>query len=195
MRITADEIAIGSGIAAALPPISFTFAHDESTTVPVDTAERPTVLALAVTGRMRVDAGRVLVDGRLQPAALRRSSAIVDAPTVAEPSDAVSTRHVVHEELVISGQPNGRSDIERLLARAGALDYADAPLGAVPGALRTRLLAESAASRPEVRALVLTSPERHGGDPVELAALIEELSERGFAVLTLTSAVVARALS
>jgi hypothetical protein len=144
---------------------------------------------------MRLDRGRMLVDGRVQPAELRRATAVVDAPTVAEPSDAVSTRHVVHEELVISGQPNSRRDVDALLDGAGALDFADAPLGALPGAIRIRLLAESAASRPGVRALVLTSPERHGGDPRDLAALVAELSDRGFAVLTLTSAVVARALS
>ncbi|MFD1715005.1 hypothetical protein ACFSBZ_11030 [Amnibacterium flavum] len=194
MRITADRISVGTGVAAALPPVSLEFASAEPAMLAVDTADRPTVLALAVSGRMRLGGGQVYVDGRIEPDRLRRVTAIVDAPTVAEPADTVSTRHIVHEELVISGQRANRAAVERLIGLASADDFADEPLGALPGDLRIRLLAETAASRPGVRALILTSPERHGGDPVELSRLIADLSDRGFAVLTLTSAAMVTAV-
>ena len=194
MRITAENISIGSGIAAALPPVSFSFADGDPVVVAVDTADRPTVLALAVTGRMRLDGGRVLVDGEEQPDALRRATALVDAPTVAEPSEVLPTRNVLREELVLAGQPAGSPDVERLLRSVGAEAFSRKPFGSLPGALRTRLLAETAAARPDVQALVITSPERYGGDPDELARLISQLSDRGFAALTLTSAAMSAAL-
>jgi ABC-2 type transport system ATP-binding protein len=194
MRLTAESIRIGTGPAAALPPVSFSAAPGEPVVVAVDTGSRPTVLALAASGRMKLDSGLMLVDGESDPDLLRRSVALVDAPTVAEPPEDVQTREIVREELVLARSPHSALAIARLLDSVGASDFAREPFGALPGALRTRLLAELAVLRSDVRAVAITAPERHGGDPRDLLALIKDLSDRDYAVLTITSAAVAAAL-
>jgi ABC-2 type transport system ATP-binding protein len=185
MRISAEDVAVGSGPAAELPPTTVEFAPESPALVALDTDRRPTVLSLVVSGRMAPTSGRVLLDGRADPAALRGAVALVDTPIVAEPAADLPVDVILREELAFARHP--RSDAAALLTALGAADYAKAPIRLLPGALRTRLLAETAAARPGVRALVLTSPERHGGAPAELAALIADLADRGFAVLTVTT--------
>jgi ABC-2 type transport system ATP-binding protein len=185
MRITADAVSVGSGPAAELPPTSVEFGPDAPAVLALETDRRPTVLSLVVSGRMKPTAGTVLLEGRPDAALLRARVALVDTPIVAEPAADLPVGTVVREELALAGLPASRAaDLLRLV---GAAEYAKAPLRLLPGALRTRLLAETAAARPGVLALVLTSPERHGGDPAELAAIVNGLAERGFAVLTLTT--------
>ncbi len=194
MRIAAADIRIGTGPAAALPALTVGFAAGDPAVVPVEGSQRATVTALALAGRMRLDHGTVFVDGRDDPGLLRRTVAVVDAPTVSDPSDDVATRQVVREELVLAGHRADRSTIARTIAAASAQDWADAPFGTVPPASRTRLLADIAVSRSGVRGVVLTLPDRHGGDPRDLLRLIHDLSDRGFAVLALTSAATLAAL-
>lgn len=186
MRITAVDVAVGVGAAAELPPVSVEFSSASPAVVALDTDRRPTVLSLVVSGRMTPTTGSVLLDGRADAAALRSAVALVDTPIVAEPPADLPVGVVVREELAFARHP--ARDTTELLEAVGARDYAKAPVRLLPGALRTRLLAETAAARPGVRALVLTSPERHGGSPAELAETLADLTARGFAVLTVTTA-------
>jgi ABC-2 type transport system ATP-binding protein len=185
MRITADSVAVGSGATAELPPTSLEVDPDSPAVLALETDRRPTVLSLVVAGRMKPTAGTVLLDGRPDMAALRAGVALVDTPVVAEPAADLPVGIVVREELALAGLPASRAG--DLLDATGAAPYEKAPLRLLPGAVRTRLLAETAAARPGIGALVLTSPERHGGDPGELAGIIADLAARGFAVLTLTT--------
>src|SRR3954469_10260820 len=191
MRITADGVAVGTGAGAGLPPTSLEFSPESPAVLALDTDRRPTVLSLVVSGRMTPTAGPVLTDGR-EGGAGRRSAvapraavARADTPIVAEPAADLPVGLVLREELALAGRPG--STARDLLAAVGAADYEKVPLRLLPGALRTRLLSETAAARDGVRALVLTSPERHGGSPADLAATITDLVGRGFAVLTLTT--------
>ncbi|BDZ45270.1 hypothetical protein [Naasia aerilata] len=185
MRITASEVAVGTGAAAELPPVSVEFSPESPAVLALDTDRRPTVLSLVVSGRMTPTAGSVLLDGRADAATLRTAVALVDTPIVAEPAADLPLGVVIREELAFARHP--ARDARELLEALDARDYAKAPIRLLPGALRTRLLAETAAARPGVRALVLTSPERHGGSPDDLAATIAGLAARGFAVLTVTT--------
>jgi ABC-type uncharacterized transport system ATPase component len=194
MRIAAADIRIGTGPGAALPALTVGFAAGDPAVVAVDGATRATVTALAVAGRMRLDGGAVYVDGRTDSDLLRRTIAVVDAPTVSDPSDDVALHQVVREEIVLAGHKADRPTIARAIAAASAKEWADAPFGSVPPAIRIRLLADIAVSRAGVRGVVLTLPDRHGGDPRDLLRLIHDLSERGFAVLALTSAATLAAL-
>lgn len=194
MRISAADIRIGTGPGAALPALTVGFAAGDPAVVPVEGAQRATVTALALAGRMRLDHGTVYVDGRTDADLLRRTIAVVDAPTVSDPTDDVATRQVVREELVLAGHKGDRATITRSIAAARAEDWTDAPFGTLPPASRTRLLADIAVSRAGVRGVILTLPDRHGGDPRDLLRLIHDLSDRGFAVLALTSAATLAAL-
>lgn len=193
IRVTLDGAAVGTGRAAALPPVSASFAPGVPTVVATEGGIRPTVLSLAASGRMKLDAGSVTAveladdgdgdahDHVLRPAALRRAIALIDTPLVADHSDEVSIATVVREELALAGVRGSRVEL--------SVDRRDRhPFGSLGGADRLRLLIELALLRPDVAALVITSPERHGGEPALWWRVVRETAARGIAVLVVTDA-------
>jgi hypothetical protein len=60
-----------------------------------------------------------------------------------------------------------------------------APIAELPPTERLRLLLTLAAARPGVRALVLTSPERHGGPSAEWFGLARSFTDAGTPVLVI----------
>ncbi len=184
IRVTLREAAVGTGPGAALPPVSASFAPVAPTLLATEGGARPTVLSLAASGRMKLDAGSVVAtDGEgntLSPARLRRAVALIDTPLVAEHSDDVSIATVVREELALA-RSNRRGD--RLV------EYADRrTFGSLTAENRLRLLVDLALRRPDVAALVITSPERHGGEPALWWRVVRETASRGIAVLVVTDA-------
>jgi hypothetical protein len=147
-----------------------------------------TALALALAGRLKVDAGFVELDGERSGRRLRRSVALVDVPGVSEPDDVLPLRTVVAEELAMAGRSTRRGAVQAFLDERGIGHLAHAQLEAVPAAVRTPLLTEIAASRPGVIALVLTVPDRFGGDPRSWWELAGEFAAAGYAVVTCTDA-------
>ncbi|GAA0574008.1 hypothetical protein [Kribbella sandramycini] len=139
--------------------------------------------ALALSGRLKPDTGEVTLQGSSDPAVLRRKVAVVDAPGITEPDDALPVQTVVGEELAIAGRKAGRKAVLAWLNEHGAAEHADKRFEHLPVAARTRLLAELTVARPDVRVLILTMPDRHGGDPHEWYALGRDLADRGYAVL------------
>jgi hypothetical protein len=193
--VTLDDVRIGSGPAAELPGTSLTYGAGVPTLAVAETGRRPVVLSLVAGGRMRVDAGRIRLDGEPVDGRLRAAVALVDTPTVGEPSDDVALRAVVREELGFAGRRTGRRAVDRILNAHGLLPLAGSPFRSVPPTARVRLLAELAASRPGVEAIVVTSPERHGGAPAEWYAVLRGLAARGVGVLVVTTAAVAELLA
>jgi ABC-2 type transport system ATP-binding protein len=193
--VTLDGVRIGSGPTAELPETSLTFGAGVPTLAVAETGRRPVVLSLVAGGRMRLDAGRILVDGEPARGRLRSAVALVDTPTVGEPSDDVALRSVVREELGFARRPAGRRAVKRLLEAHGLLPLARAPFRAVPPTARVRLLTELAASRPGVEALVLTTPQRPGGAPAEWYEVVRGLAARGIGVLVVTTAAIADLLA
>jgi ABC-type multidrug transport system ATPase subunit len=139
--------------------------------------------ALALSGRLKADAGVVTLQGDPDPAVLRRKVAIVDAPGITEPDDALPVQTVVGEELAMAGHKAGRKAVLAWLDEHGEAEHADKRFEHLPVAARTRLLAELTVARPEVKVVILTMPDRHGGDPHEWYAVGQDLAERGYAVL------------
>jgi len=98
----------------ALPPTTLEFVTGELTLAEAETSERPTVLGLVASGRMRPARGEVRIDRRVDAARLRREVALVDAPRVSEPPPGVTLAAVVAEELMFAGRcsatttPRGR---------------------------------------------------------------------------------------
>jgi len=184
IRVTLREAAVGTGRDAALPPVSATFAPGFPTLLATEGGNRPTVLSLVASGRMKLDAGSVDAvdaDGHpLSPARLRRAVALIDTPLVAEHSDDVSVATVVREELALA-RSHRRAD--RPVEFSDRHDF-----GSLPADHRLRLLIDLALRRPEVAALVITSPERHGGDPALWWRVVRETAARGVAVLVVTDA-------
>ena len=182
------------GMGRALPTTDAAFASGEATLVVVETEQRPTVLGLVAAGRMVPASGRVLLDGHEDRHDLRARVALVDAPRASDPDPAVSLAGAIAEELLFAGLPGDPRSVRGWASQLGVLDVLDAPVADVDPATRTRVLAELAILRDGVEAVVLASPDRHGGDPHDWWALARALADRGFAVLVLASPASARLL-
>ena len=139
--------------------------------------------ALALSGRLKPDTGTVRLDGRADPALLRRRVAVVDAPGITEPDDALPVQTVVGEELAIAGRKAGRKAVLEWLDEHDAAEHAGKRFEHLPVAVRTRLLAELTVARPDVQVVILTMPDRHGGDPHGWFALGRDLAAQGYGVI------------
>ncbi len=191
MHITLHDAAIGSGLAAAVPALSLDLWPGAPSVVRVETAERPMLVSLLIAGRLRAESGAVLVDGENNPDRLRRSTALVDTPVAAEPSPGVPLRSVIAEDFSFAGRRASAREINGFLLEHGLLSYADLAVRSLPPAHRVRLFAELAVLRPGVRAVVVTSPERHGGEPTDWYAALDEIAQRGLTVVIVTDAATA----
>ena len=184
MRVRATAVSKGPK-GRALPPTDIVLRSGTAVFVETETAQRPTVLGLIVTGRMKPDAGEVTLDGVEDRRGLRRSLALVDAPDVSEPHGDVRLGEVVAEELMFAGLPNGPFAVRRELDRLDATEHGRTPMADVAPGLRIRALSELALKRPGVEGIVLVSPDRHGGDPEEWWTIACELADQGPAVLVI----------
>ena len=184
MRVVLD--AVGKGRREhALPATSAVFESGVATLVAAETAQRPTVLGLIASGRMRPDTGGVTLDDRTDASALRRRVALVDAPEVSEPEPDVTLAGVAAEELMFAGRRSDPVAVRRWLDEHGLEDEASVPVSNVDPAGRVRALCELAVLRKGVEAIVLVSPDRHGGEPAAWWAVAEDFAARGYAVLVI----------
>ncbi|WP_187432562.1 hypothetical protein [Agromyces mariniharenae] len=184
MRI--DLRGVGKGRRTeALPATTIGYESGRATLARAETEQRPTVLGLLASGRMRPDTGTVTIDGRADAAAIRRAIALVDAPDVSDPAPNVTVAGVAAEELMFAGVPSNPVSVARRLDKFGLRDVARIPIANVDPIVRLRLLTELAILRDDIEGLVLVSPDRHGGDPLEWWELAKRLADRGFAVLVI----------
>ena len=196
-----------------LEPLDLTLAPGERVLLAAEPGHGHTALALAATGRLAPDTGGVLMTSPnadpATPAGLavvRAATAVVDVPGVDEPEDVLTVADVVAEGLAYAGRRGLPRDVRAWVD--GFLDRwawrwphpVDAAalrrrrVDALPAAARTALLAELACAAPAVRYLVLTLPDRHGGDPADWWEVARSLAARGLGVLVLATPASARAL-
>ncbi|MDX6262478.1 MAG: hypothetical protein QOH84_4166 [Kribbellaceae bacterium] len=140
-------------------------------------------LALGLSGRLHPNGGDVQLDGDASGRVLRRRVAVVDTPGITEPDDALPVQTIVGEELAIAGRKAGRKAVEAWLAEHGWDAFAGRRFEHLPVGVRTEMLAELTVARPEVKFVILTMPDRLGGDPHEWYAVGEELASRGYGVI------------
>ncbi len=194
MKVVLDAVAKGPRF-AALPATSVTFQSGQAALVRAETEQRPTVLGLIASGRMRPDSGRVTIDGRQDYGSMRKRIALIDAPDVCEPAPDVTVAGIVAEELMFAGRASHPIAVGRRLSELGASPYGRYAISTVPPTVRIRLLAELALVRAGVEGLVIVSPDRHGGDPVEWWEFARELAARGIAVLVVAGDASAAAIA
>ncbi|SFS08349.1 hypothetical protein SAMN04487783_1086 [Agrococcus baldri] len=194
MRIELQSISKGKGI--ALPTTSCAFASGEVTRAVCETEQRPTVLGLIAAGRMQADTGRVLLDGDDRARReIRRRTALVDAPGVSDPDPNVSLGGAIAEELLYAGIPGTPLQVRRWAEQLGVAEHLAIPIADVSPTVRVRVLAELATLRDDVEAIVIVSPDRHGGQPGQWWAIAQRLAERGYAVLAIAGSAADAALT
>jgi hypothetical protein len=194
MKIELSAVAKGSN-GTALPSTSVTFATGIPTLVQAETELRPTVLGLIASGRMRPDSGSVTIDDDVNYSAIRTNVALIDAPEVCEPANDVTVAGVTAEELMFAGRRSHPIAVTRELQALGLQQYARQTIGTMPPTARIRLLCELALMREGVNGLVITSPDRHGGDPNQWWALARGVASRDLAVLVIAGVASATAIA
>ncbi|QAY74874.1 hypothetical protein ET445_05170 [Agromyces protaetiae] len=167
----------------ALPATTVEFESGRATLACAETEQRPTVLGLIASGRMKPDAGEVLLDRKADRRGIRRRIALVDAPSVCDPAPDVTVAGVAAEELMFAGIPANPISVAHWLADLGLGHLSRVPIGNVDPEERLRLLTELAVLRDDVEGLVIVAPDRHGGDPIVWWSLAKRLADRGYAVL------------
>ncbi len=194
MRVELRSVAKGRRD-LALPPTSLAYRSGLATLAIAETEQRPTVLGLIASGRMRPDGGTVTLDGARASRSLRRRTALIDAPDVSDAPPNISTVGIVGEELMFAGRPADPISARRWLDEHDLRAYSRVPIGDVPATDRIRMLLELAVLRPGVDGLVLVSPDRHGGDPRAWWDLSQEFAGRGYAVLVIAGQAAANLLT
>jgi len=186
--ITLTGVAIGTGLGAAVRPLTLQARPGVPTAVAIEGDERPLLVSMLLGGRLKPDSGTVSVDGDPSLDSLRARTALVDTPMVAEPTAGASLAVAVAEEFSFSSLPTSGRAVRRFLAEHSLAEYASLPLRALPSADRVRLFSELALLRPGVSALIVTSPERHGGDPAEWYDSLAAIATRGITIAVVTDA-------
>ena len=153
-----------------------------------------TALALVATGRLVPDSGDVLVNGMPDPARLRAVSAVVDAPGVTEPDEALTVAGTAAEALALAGRRATPWAVARWLGAHDLTAVRTARVDQLDALTRTTLLTALAVQDPAVRFLVLTLPDRHGGAPDEWWGLAHAYAARGYGVLVQCTAASAQIL-
>ncbi|MFK3834650.1 hypothetical protein [Microbacterium sp. NPDC087868] len=193
MRITLHDVSKGKN-GQALPPTTLEFHTGEVRYALAETEQRPTVLGLIASGRMRPETGRVTIDDSESARELRRRVALVDAPDVSDPHPDISLAGVVGEELMFAGLGATPLHAKRWLSQLGYAELASVPIGNIDPSARVRILCELAVLRDGTDAVVLVSPDRHGGSPDGWWRIAAEFAERGFAMLVILGGSAAVAL-
>lgn len=166
-----------------LDPVTLRLERGTRLLVVAEPGHGHTALALVATGRMVPDEGDVLLDGIPDPATLRRVSVVVDAPSITEPDDALTVAGTVAEGLALAGRPAGRRAVARWLAEHDLTEQRSLRVDQMDPATRVRTLLALGAADPGVRYLVLTLPDRHGGNPKDWWQTAEGYAASGYGVL------------
>ncbi len=185
--LMARRVTVRQGRRRLLEPTSLEVATGEILLVSGDPGHGHTCLALVLAGRLAADSGGVTIDGSADPARLQAAVALVDVPGVSAPDDGNRLTTIVGEELAMAKRPHRRRHVKNWLAQQGYADTVGSRIEHLPGAVRVAVLARLAALRPDVRFVVITLPEQHGGLPEWWLQIAEGLAAEGFGVIVTTS--------
>ncbi|OLT50233.1 hypothetical protein [Cellulosimicrobium sp. CUA-896] len=202
MEIALHDVRVDGRRDPLLETVDLTWSTGECVLVAGEPGHGHTALALVATGRLAPSAGEVRLVRGDRPAAepgsglapdpgtasghatlLREVTAVVDVPGVSDPDDALTLADVVAEGLVLAGRRALPGDVTRWLAAHSLVADRGRRVDQLPGVVRTAVLAALAAEREGMRFLVLTLPDRHGGEAAGWWEVARTLAASGLGVL------------
>ncbi|MEU2202320.1 hypothetical protein [Isoptericola sp. NPDC019482] len=184
MQITLSGVRVEGRRDPMLEATDLAWATGECLLVAGEPGHGHTALALVATGRFVPSSGAVRLDGAVvAPSALRARTAVVDVPGISEPDDALSLADVVAEGLALAGRRSLPRDVTRWLEERALTEDRGRRVDQLPGVVRTAVLAALATEDPDVRFVVLTLPDRHGGEPSGWWETARTLAASGLGVL------------
>ncbi|MFI2102964.1 hypothetical protein ACH436_06710 [Isoptericola sp. NPDC019693] len=184
MQITLSGVRVEGRRDPMLESTDLTWSTGECLLVAGEPGHGHTALALVATGRFVPSSGTVRLDGAVvPPSALRARTAVVDVPGISEPDDALSLADIVAEGLALAGRRSLPRDVSRWLEERSLTDERGRRVDQLPGVVRTAVLAALATENPDVRFVVLTLPDRHGGEPSGWWETARTLAASGLGVL------------
>lgn len=193
MELIADRVGVAGTHSPLLLPTSLRALPGEVTLVAGDPGYGHVALALALGGRVRTE-GAVRLGGSDDPDLRRRHVTLVDVPDVTSPEGAVSVRSAVAEQLALAGRPAGRSATRAFLEGHELQGHAADRFESVSPQQRTVLLMDVAAARVGTKVLVLSAPDRLGGDPEHWWHAAQQAASDGFTVVVQCTHATARHL-
>jgi hypothetical protein len=188
VQLALEDVRVEGRRSPLLEAVSLRLATGECVLLAGDPGQGHTALALVATGRIAPFQGTVTLlddDGGTVPstATLRAVTAVVDLPGVTEPDDVLTVGTVVAESLALARRSARPGAASRWLAERGLADREGERMDDRFGPVRTALLAALATEREGVRFLVLTLPDRHGGEPAGWWDVARTLASGGYGVL------------
>ncbi|WP_422935455.1 ABC transporter ATP-binding protein [Sinomonas sp. P47F7] len=164
--LSVRELRIAGRRADLVAPTSFDAPTGLLTLVQANGQDARTALALAASGRYAPDAGAATWGAatghaRKSLKALRRASALVDAPGINEAERHLSVRGLVAEDLALLPRRHRRQSPDAWLTVHAFEDVANVWAHELPAHRRVELLTELALADPAVRLLVVDTPDRH----------------------------------
>ncbi|MBC2933082.1 hypothetical protein [Nocardioides sp. zg-1228] len=188
MRVELDQVHVMGRRDRLLEIDHLALSTGECVLVAGEPGQGHSALALATTGRLAPTGGSVRLvadDGTVSDdmAQLRRVTAVVDLPGVSEPDDVMPVETVAAEDLALAGHDSTPGAVHTWLEQHALEGFEDHRVDAVEGVVRTALLTGLAAERPDVRFLVMTLPDRHGGEAYGWWHLATSYAALGYGVL------------
>ena len=188
MQLVLEDITVYGRRGPLLELDRFTVSTGECVLMAGEPGQGHTAMALVATGRLSPFSGRVRLvrdDGSTTEdrKERRRLTAVVDLPAVSEPDDAVPVGTVTAEGLALARRGAVPGEPTRWLERHDMGALRTVRVDEVGGAVRTALLTALAAERKEVRFLVLSLPDRHGGEPADWWEIAQAYASFGYGVV------------
>lgn len=194
MALVANRAAVAGPHGPLLLPTSLVAEPGTVCFVTGDPGPSSTALALVLGGRLALDEGEVHLGHDPDDALRRRSVALVDVPNITEPEPSLPVGVVVGEELALAGLPSHSSDIDAFLREREAAALSPTRWETLPPAVAIGWLLDIARRREGISTVVLTSPDRWGGNPADWYAVARQLADEGLIVVIVATHSSARLL-
>ena len=163
--LTTNQLHIDGRRHMLVPATTVEARREEVLLIQADGQERRTALALALTGRMKPSGGSVALGRDDSMAALRRRSAIVDAPDVNAPENHLTVRSLTSEDLaLVPLKFRDRTRPTEWLVKHGFRDILGKWVEELEPARLLHLQLELALANHDLDLVVVDSPDRHSND-------------------------------